>query len=307
MCWRSFKPTEPRTVQVARTIAELRAARQALPGPVGFVPTMGALHDGHLALAREARAENVSVIVSIFINPLQFAAGGDFDKYPRVLDDDLALLETVGVDIVFTPTPDLMYPPGFQTTVRVAEVSQGLEGERRPGHFEGVATVVSKLFNLTQPQTAYFGQKDAQQVVVMRQMVRDLNFPLEIAVIPTVRETGGLAMSSRNRYLSDAERARMNAISRAMQAAGALYDAGEREPDALRQAVTNVLKDVEGGEVEYVSLADPRTLREQTVATDEPLLLSLVLRVGTTRLLDNMLLPLSLNTREGLAAHLGAG
>lgn len=294
-------------MQIARTIAELRTFRQALPGPVGFVPTMGALHDGHLTLARAARAENASVIVSIFINPLQFAAGGDFDKYPRVLDDDLALLESAGVDLVFTPTSEMMYPPGFQTKVTVAEVSQGLEGERRPGHFEGVATVVAKLFNLTQPNTAYFGQKDAQQVVVLRQMVRDLNFLLDIAIIPTVREPGGLALSSRNRYLSDAERQRMNAISRAMQAAGARYDAGERDPDVLRHVVTDALSDVEGGEVEYVSLADPRTLCEQTVASDEPLLLSLVLRVGTTRLLDNMLLPLSLNTREGLAAYLGAG
>lgn len=277
-----------------------------MPGPVGLVPTMGALHDGHLALVREARAENASVVVTIFINPLQFAAGTDFDKYPRDLDVDLALLESAGADLVFTPTPELMYPPGFQTTVQVAEVTQGLEGARRPGHFEGVATVVAKLFHLTQPQTAYFGQKDAQQVVVLRRMVRDLNFPLEIAVIPTMREADGLAMSSRNRYLSADERTRVSAISRAIAQAAALYDAGERDPSVLRQQVEAALSEVDGGVLEYVSLADPRTLREIDAPTDGPMVLSLVLRVGTTRLLDNALLPLALNTRAGLTATLGA-
>lgn len=291
---------------VASTISELRAARLALPAPVGLVPTMGALHDGHLTLVREARAENASVIVSIFINPLQFAPGTDFERYPRDLNADLAALEAAGVDVVFTPTPDLMYPPGFQTTVHVERVSQGLEGERRPGHFDGVATVVSKLFNLTQPTTAYFGQKDAQQVVVLRRMVADLNFPLDIAVVPTIREANGLAMSSRNRYLSADERQRVTLISRAVARAGTLYAEGERDPNTLRRQVAGELSQIAGAELEYISLADPRTLQEIETPTDGPMLLSLVLRSGSTRLLDNALLPLSLNTRAGLTATLGA-
>lgn len=291
---------------VASTIAEIRAARAALPGPVGLVPTMGALHDGHLTLVREARAENASVIVSIFINPLQFAPGSDYERYPRDLNADLALLEAAGVDVVFTPTPDLMYPPGFQTTVHVDRVSQGLEGERRPGHFDGVTTVVSKLFHLTQPTTAYFGQKDAQQVVVLRRMVADLNFPLDIAVVPTVREADGLAMSSRNRYLSAGERQRVTLISRAIARAAALYDEGERDPDVLRRQIADDLRQIEDAQLEYVSLADPQTLQEAVTPIKRPVLLSLVLRSGATRLLDNALLPLSLNTRAGLTATLGA-
>lgn len=271
-----------------------------------MVPTMGALHDGHLTLARAARADNASVVTTVFINPLQFAPGGDFDKYPRDLDGDLALLEATGVDLVFTPTPEIMYPPGFQTTVHLDDITQGLEGERRPGHFDGVATVLVKLFSLAQAKTAYFGQKDAQQVAVVRRLVADLNLPLDIAVIPTVREADGLAMSSRNRYLSPDERRRAARIPQAITAAAALYDAGQRDPDVLRQAVTAGLSGIVGAELEYVSLADPRTLRELDAPTDAPMLLSLVLRLGTTRLLDNALLPLSLNTRDGLAAHLGA-
>lgn len=306
MCWLNCAPTGQRTVRVASTLAELRAARAELMEPVGLVPTMGALHEGHLTLVRAARADNASVIVTIFINPLQFAPGSDFDRYPRDLEADLALLQRAGVDLVFTPTPALMYPAGFQTTIHVAEVSQGLEGERRPGHFDGVATVVAKLFNLAQPRTAYFGQKDAQQVVVLRRMVADLNFPLDIAVIPTAREADGLAMSSRNRYLTDDERRRANAIYRALRRAAEHYDAGERDPQALRQSVEHDLSGLEGTTLEYVSLADPRSLRALDAPTEAPMLLSVVLRAGTTRLLDNILLPLTLNTRSGLTAHLGA-
>jgi pantoate--beta-alanine ligase len=182
-------------LQQAKTIAALRAARAKMKGKVGLVPTMGALHAGHLALIEAARAENDHVVVTIFVNPTQFTPGEDFDAYPRDLDHDLALLEQAGVDLVFTPTPEEIYPEGFQTLVDVEFVSMGLEGERRPGHFQGVATVVSKLFNLVQPQTAYFGQKDAQQVVVLRRLVRDLNFPVEIVVYPTVRAADGLALS----------------------------------------------------------------------------------------------------------------
>ena len=213
---------------VAETIEALRKARGAVTGRVGLVPTMGALHDGHLALVRQARAENDFVVTSIFLNPTQFAKNDDLSKYPRNLARDLKLLEDAGVDLVFTPTPTLMYPLGFQTWVDVTEVSKGLEGERRPGHFRGVATVVAKLFNLTQPTTAYFGQKDAQQVAVIKAMVRDLDFPIQIVVCPTVRETNGLAMSSRNIYLSDEQRQAAGVIYRALMAAAKHMTRGTR-------------------------------------------------------------------------------
>lgn len=292
-------------MEVVDTIAGLRAARRGMGDRVGVVLTMGALHEGHLALVREAKGDHACVLVTIFVNPTQFAQGEDFSKYPRTLQRDLALLREVGVDLVFTPTPDIMYPPGHQTTVRVDGVSEGLEGERRPGHFQGVTTVVAKLFNLTQPTTAYFGQKDAQQVVVIRQMVRDLDMPLEIAVIPTLREEDGLAMSSRNIYLTTEQRANAVAISRALKAAQWAYDEGVRDPAALRGAAMIALAGA-GGDVEYVSFNDPGTLKPILAPTGAPMLLSLVVRYGATRLLDNCLLPGDLNTRAGLTATLGA-
>jgi pantoate--beta-alanine ligase len=291
-------------VEVITTIGDLRAARAALGSSVGVVLTMGALHEGHLALVRAAKADHARVLTTIFVNPTQFARGEDFDKYPRPLERDLDLFNRAGVDVVFMPTPNLMYPEGYQTYITVEGVTQGLEGEARPGHFRGVATVVAKLFNLTQPTTAYFGQKDAQQVVVIRRMVRDLNLPLEIAVIPTYREADGLAMSSRNVYLSPEQRADAVKLSRALAAAGAAYDVGERDPQRLRAAAMRVF-DGALGEVEYVALNDPRTLAPVTVASNALLLMSLVVRYGKTRLLDNALLPMALNTREGLAAWLG--
>ncbi|MDX2138105.1 MAG: pantoate--beta-alanine ligase [Chloroflexota bacterium] len=291
-------------MQVVTTIADMRAARAALGDSVGVVLTMGALHAGHVALVRAAKADHAAVIVTIFVNPTQFAQGEDFSRYPRPLERDLDLLRAEGVDVVFTPTPDEMYPPSFQTFVTVEGVTHGLEGDARPGHFRGVATVVSKLFHLTQPTTSYFGQKDAQQVVVIRRMVRDLAFPLAIAVIPTLREADGLALSSRNVYLSAEERAAAPALYRALGAAGAAYAAGERSPAALRTAALDVLAG-SGGVVEYVSLNDPRTLAPIETPQETPLLLSLVVRYGKTRLLDNCLLRLALNTREGLGTWLG--
>lgn len=284
-------------------IPDLRAWRRSVKGTVGVVPTMGALHAGHLRLVEAARAENDHVLVTIFVNPTQFTANEDFERYPRNLAGDLRLLEAEGADCVFTPMPAIMYPPGFQTAVMVEMVSQGLEGERRPGHFRGVATVVAKLFNLTQPYTAYFGQKDAQQVVVIRRMVRDLDFPLEIAVIPTVRESDGLALSSRNAYLTPQQRADAASIYRGLRAAADIYDSGERRPEIL---VDVVQRSIIGGETEYVALNHPGDLSPITELTDAPLLLSLTVRYGSTRLLDNMVLPATLNTREGLTAHLGA-
>lgn len=292
-------------MEIVDTIDALRQARRSLNGRVGLVPTMGALHAGHLSLVRAARDDNDAVITTIFINPTQFAPNEDLDAYPHDLDGDLAKLEAAGVDIVFTPTPDLMYPAGFQTYVTVERVTQGLEGAQRPGHFRGVATVVSKLFNLTQPSFAYFGQKDAQQVVVLRRMVADLNFPLDIVVIPTEREADGLAMSSRNVYLKPAERQSATVLNRALMAAGEAYDLGERDPYQLRRIMQDLVEAEPLAHPDYFSVADALTLQEAESPSDKPLLLSLTVKIGTPRLLDNRLLPVSLNTREGLTAHLG--
>ena len=221
-------------VKVIHDIPDLRSARTALPGTFGLVPTMGALHEGHLSLVRRARAECDHVGVSIFVNPAQFGAHEDLDRYPRNLARDLKLLEPLGVDLVWTPSADAVYPPGFQSWVSVEEVAKGLEGGRRPGHFRGVATVVAKLFNLFVPDKAFFGQKDAQQVVVINRMVEDLSFPVEIVVCPTVRESDGLALSSRNAYLSPEERQAAPVLFRALSAGQAAYELGERDGSSLR-------------------------------------------------------------------------
>ncbi len=292
-------------MDVVETIDALRAARAKLNGTVGLVPTMGALHDGHIALVRQAKAENDAVIVSIFVNPTQFNPNEDLSKYPRDIPHDLDLLRHVGVDLVFTPTPELIYPEGFQTWVDVEKVSQGLEGERRPGHFRGVATVVAKLFNLTQPQRAYFGQKDAQQAAVIKRMTRDLNFPISIRVCPTVREADGLAMSSRNVYLTPEQRSAAAVIRRSLLAASTVYEKGERKVDNIRIVIDQVLGTEPLAQVDYVSLVDAITLHEIKAQTDNPLLVSLVVKFGSTHLLDNILLPLSLNTIDGLTSTLG--
>jgi pantoate--beta-alanine ligase len=297
-------------MEVVETIEALNSALDRLPKPFGVVLTMGALHAGHIALVEQAievKASGGSVISTIFVNPTQFGPQEDLSAYPRALEGDLARFKAAGVDLVFTPPPNVMYPAGFQTTVEVGEVSQGLEGSRRPGHFKGVATVVTKLLNLTRADTTYFGQKDAQQVAVIKRMVRDLNMRTNIAVIPTVRESDGLAMSSRNRYLSDYQRRAAGVISRALKAAGEMYEQGERLPKALRLTVQRVLIAEPLVEMDYVSAADARTLQELHEASDAPILLSLAVRVGQTRLLDNCLLPLSLNNRADLTTTLGAG
>ncbi len=293
-------------MQVIDSIEGLRTARKLMTGRVGVVPTMGALHEGHLTLARQARADNDAVITTIFVNPTQFAPNEDFSAYPRDLARDLALLEALGVDVVFTPTPANMYPPNFQTFVKVDQVTQGLEGDLRPHHFRGVATIVSKLFNLTQPASAYFGQKDAQQVVVIRRMVTDLNFPVDVVVIPTIREADGLAMSSRNVYLTPEQRPAASVIYRALVAAAQAYDEGERTPASLRAVAKSVLKSEVRAEIEYVAVNDPHSLVGVHEPADQPLLLSVAVQIGRPRLLDNCLLPWRLNTREGLTATLGA-
>lgn len=270
-------------------VSDLRNARAALPGKFGLVPTMGALHEGHLSLVRRARAECDHVGVSIFINPAQFGAHEDLGRYPRDLDRDLALLEPLGVDVVWVPSPEIVYPHSYQTWVAVEEVSRGLEGGRRPGHFRGVATVVAKLFNVFAPSRAYFGQKDAQQVAVIRRMAADLNFPIEIVVCPTVRAPDGLALSSRNAYLDPEERRAATVLFRALSAAGAAYERGERHGNTLRSAMSAILDAEPLAQAEYVSAADPETLVELDQA-DAGVLLSLAVRIGRTRLIDNLLL-----------------
>lgn len=292
-------------MKVVQTIADLRAARAQLAGTVGLVPTMGALHDGHLSLVRAAREDHPAVIATIFVNPAQFGPKEDLSRYPRSLERDLQALEQADVDVVFTPAPDVIYPRGYQTWVDVAEVTQRLEGEVRPGHFRGVATVVAKLFNLTQPDSAYFGQKDAQQVVVIKRMVRDLNFPLTIVVCPTVREPDGLAMSSRNVYLSAEQRPVAGALYRALRSAEELYTSGERNPERLRQQALRALHSEALISPEYVSAADAATLEELHAISIDPILLSAAVQIGSTRLIDNLVLPFELNNRADLSRVLG--
>jgi pantoate--beta-alanine ligase len=276
-------------MKVVKTIDELRAAREKLTAPLGLVPTMGFLHPGHLSLVQRARLECISVAVSIFVNPTQFGPQEDLDAYPRYIDRDLALLEAKGVDLVWMPTNEIMYPEDFQTWVQVDQVTQPLEGARRPGHFRGVTTIVAKLFNGIQPQKAYFGQKDAQQVVVIRQMVRDLNFPLEIVVCPLIREVDGLAMSSRNTYLNQEERQAATVLFRALIAAKSAYQDGQRDADTLRDIMIQKLEKQPLTKLQYVSVAHPNTLEElDTVASDA--LLSMAVYIGKTRLIDNFLL-----------------
>jgi pantoate--beta-alanine ligase len=276
-------------MQIVKTIAELRAARQALPAPLGLVPTMGYLHEGHLSLARAARSDCASVAASIFVNPRQFGPNEDLARYPRDLPRDLALLHEVGVDLVWTPGEEDMYPPGYQTWVTVDEVSKPLEGSMRPGHFRGVATVVAKLFNAVQPQRAYFGQKDAQQVAVIRRMAADLNLPVEIVVCPIVREPDGLAMSSRNVYLDPAERQAALALSRGLTAARRAFEGGERQASRLREIMDQVIDAEPLARRQYTSCAHPLTMQELEGPV-ESALLSMAVYIGKTRLIDNTVL-----------------
>ena len=276
-------------MQTIQTLSELRAVRASMRGVFGLVPTMGALHAGHGSLVERAREECDHVGASVFVNPAQFGAGEDFVKYPRTLEKDLALFEKLGADIVFAPSADSMYPTGYQTWVEVAGVTTNLEGQWRPGHFRGVATVVAKLFNAFTPSKAYFGQKDAQQVVVLKRMVQDLNYPVELVVCPTVREADGLALSSRNAYLNPTERQAATVLYRALCAAKSKYDGGERHAEELRVAMRSVLDSEPLAASQYVSAADPVTLDELDTI-DKGVLLSLAVRIGKTRLIDNFLI-----------------
>ena len=285
------------------SLDELRAARLSLVGTVGLVPTMGYLHEGHLSLIRRAKSECDHVVVSIFVNPTQFGVNEDLSKYPRDLERDLSLIASLSTPslrqaqdnasaskiLVWTPTPEIMYPTGYQTWVEVDAVTRPLEGSMRPTHFKGVTTVVAKLFNAVQPHKAYFGQKDAQQAAVIRQMTRDLNFPVDVIVCPIVREADGLAMSSRNKYLEGADRQAATVLFRALSAAKELYEGGERNADALRGKMKEVLESEPRATVQYVSCADYDTLEELDVIKGKTLL-SLAALLGKTRLIDNFVL-----------------
>jgi pantoate--beta-alanine ligase len=278
-------------MRIVRTVAELRealAAERAAGSGVGLVPTMGYFHEGHLSLMRRARAEHDVVVVSLFVNPAQFGPGEDLDAYPRDEERDAELAEAEGVDLLFAPPVEELYPKGFETTVRIGGLTSVMCGASRPGHFDGVATVVTKLFNLIQPDAAYFGQKDAQQALVIRKLVRDLDIPVRVEVCPTVREPDGLALSSRNAYLSPDERERALSLSRALRAAEGTVAAGEVDAAAVLAAARHELDDA-GIEPEYLELRSYDDL-SPVERVNGSTLLAVAARVGRARLIDNTVL-----------------
>lgn len=294
-------------LQIPELRTHLKAAREE-GLTIGFVPTMGALHEGHLSLIRRAVTECERSVVSIFVNPTQFGAGEDLARYPRDLASDSRMCQEEGVDALFAPSVEQMYPDCAEgeelrpsTTVQVCGLTETLEGAARPGHFTGVATVCAKLFQIVQPHRAYFGQKDYQQLLVIQRMVADLNMPVSIVPAPTVREPDGLALSSRNAYLSEQERARAVALPRALEEAVRRYEAGERDADALRKIVRETLEAEVGIEVDYAEVADMHTLQPLSRLTTPAVALAAI-RVGKTRLIDNMLLGAALNQHAHRAA-----
>jgi pantoate--beta-alanine ligase len=276
-------------MEVIETINEIRRIRRTLKEPVGFVPTMGYLHEGHISLVKKAWEENLSVVVSIFVNPTQFGPREDFKTYPRDIPRDLGMLEKANTDIVFMPSAAEMYPPHFDSWVEVGEVSRKLEGNSRPTHFRGVTTVVAKLFNIVQPDKAYFGQKDAQQLAVINKMVTDLDMNLEIVPCSTIREPDGLAMSSRNTYLDDEERKQAVVLYQSLKLAQQLWSQGEKDAGKIQQAMTQLIKQQPLAEIDYVSIASNETL-EELDRIEPPALVSMAVRFGKTRLIDNIVL-----------------
>jgi pantoate--beta-alanine ligase len=276
-------------VEIVETVEGMRTLRRAISGPVGFVPTMGYLHPGHLSLVKQARTYNSTLAASIFVNPIQFGPNEDFADYPRDQERDLALLKQENTDIVFMPPKEEMYPYGFGSWVEVEKIAGRLEGSQRPGHFRGVTTVVAKLFNIVEPTRAYFGQKDAQQALIIRKMVADLNINVDIIVLPTLREKDGLAMSSRNVYLKPQERQAATSLFRALTLAQQLRDNGEKNAKFLRQEMAALINKEPLAKIDYVSIADTETLDELN-EIDRPALASLAVRIGKTRLIDNIIL-----------------
>jgi pantoate--beta-alanine ligase len=276
-------------MKIVETVPDLREMRRALPGSVGFVPTMGYLHEGHLTLVRRAQQENSSVILSIFVNPTQFGPHEDFNNYPRNIERDLISLERLNPDIVFIPSKEEIYPADFSSWIEIGDISQKLEGKYRPGHFKGVCTVVAKLFNIAEPTRAYFGQKDAQQALVIQKMVADLNMNLEVVVVPTVREEDGLAMSSRNTYLSAEERKAAAVLFKSLSTIQDMWRKGAKSADILRQKMVSIITQEKLASIEYISIANIRTLDELEIING-PALVSMAVRIGKTRLIDNIIL-----------------
>jgi pantoate--beta-alanine ligase len=278
-------------MRIIRTVSELKVALRALREShksIGFVPTMGYLHEGHASLIKQSTARCDATVVSVFVNPTQFGPGEDLSRYPRDLERDQNLCLRLGVAILFMPEAAEVYPTGFSTSISVGPIADMLCGEFRPGHFRGVATVVAKLFNMVQPDLAFFGQKDLQQTAIIRRVVKDLNLPVDILVAPTVRESDGLALSSRNAYLTEAERARALGISRGLFAAAAAFEGGQRDPAALAALARRPME--AAGEVQYCAVVDPSTLDVLAGEVARPAALVAAVVVGATRLIDNILL-----------------
>ncbi|MFC2003063.1 pantoate--beta-alanine ligase [Chloroflexota bacterium] len=276
-------------MQVVKTIDEMKRLRLQLTESVGFVPTMGYLHEGHLSLVRRAKIDNSSVVVSIFVNPTQFGPQEDLDRYPRDPERDLAMLDKEKTDVVFMPSATEMYPSGFNSWVEVGEITKRLEGAYRPSHFHGVTTVVAKLFNIVQPTRAYFGQKDAQQAIVIQKMVADLNMNMEVVTLTTAREPDGLAMSSRNTYLNPEERKAAVVIPQALSLVQELYSQGETNANVIRQKMADLIQEQPLADIDYISIADTETLNELDTL-NPPALVSLAVKIGKTRLIDNIVL-----------------
>ena len=274
---------------VIETIPDMTYLRSNLKEPVGFVPTMGYLHEGHMSLVKKARAENKSVVVSIYVNPTQFGPKEDLSKYPRDLDRDLAMLEKEGTDVVFFPSDKEMYPAGYDTWVTVENLTKPLEGDSRPTHFRGVTTIVTKLFNIVRPAKAYFGQKDAQQALVIKKMAADLNMNLKVVVCPTVREPDGLAMSSRNVYLNPEQRKAAPVLYQSLQLAKELFTGGERYSAVILEKMTVLIQKEPLANIDYISISDTETLAELKTISKSALI-SMAVRFGNTRLIDNVIL-----------------
>jgi pantoate--beta-alanine ligase len=280
-------------MKVARTIGTVRKLVKAARSKgkrIGLVPTMGALHIGHISLIRRAKKQTDFVVVSIFVNPAQFGPSEDFKKYPRPIKKDLAICRRADVDVVFAPSAKEMYRRGNLTWVNVVKLAEPLCGRFRPGHFRGVATVCAKLFNIVVPDTAFFGQKDAQQVVVIKRMVADLNMPLKIAVCPTVREPSGLAVSSRNQYLSEQEKRGAVYIYKALKQARSLIKTGTTKSETIIREMKKIIKHMPATKIEYISIVDAETLQELEKTTGRVLLIAAAVKIGSTRLIDNILL-----------------
>ena len=276
-------------MKVIQTVADFRAAQSEYPRPLGLVPTMGYLHEGHLSLVRRCREDNATAVASIFVNPTQFGPSEDLSTYPRDMEGDLAKLKAEGVDLVFAPEAPEVYPDGFETTIDVGSIAQRLEGEHRPGHFRGVATVVCKLLTIIRPDNVYFGQKDAQQCLVIRRLNADLDLGAEVGVMPTVRDPDGLALSSRNAHLSEEDRKAALSLYRALTLAESQYDDGVRDANTMRREMLALLQAEPSASVEYVSVADAETLVELD-SIDRPALVSMAVRIGKVRLIDNITL-----------------